>query len=89
MLCENYGSSNIHRFIDRRHLTVQWKKIYENVHFPLPDQANIDEVLLNAKQLVVFGQYLQVPKALQSPRGGSVKMRGSVRKGDTNASLRQ
>lgn len=81
VLCEKFGSSNIHNFVEPRNLTSQWKKIYNDVTFPYPSQADVDDVISKAKLLVLSGENMNIPKALPPPRGRPVKNAGVRRKG--------
>ena len=81
VLCEKYGSSNIHRFVEQRNKTEQWKKTYADVVFPLPSQADVDDVISKAKLIVLTGENVNIPKALPPPRGRPVKNAGVRRKG--------
>lgn len=69
VIAEKYGSTNVHIFIDRRHLTFTWKEQYKDMRFRLPEQAGIDQIFLSAKKLVALDNHLQVRKALASPEG--------------------
>lgn len=64
-----YGSTNVHIFIERPHLTFTWKEHYKDVRFPLPEQAAIDQVILPAKKLVTLDNHLQVWKPIAPPDG--------------------
>lgn len=81
VICEKYGTSNLYKFIERRHLTTTWKTQYENIFFSLPHQSLVDDVILAAKRQVISGKHLQVPKAIPPPRGRPVKNAGKRRKG--------
>ena len=81
VLSEKHGSSNLYKFIEKRHLTHAWRKQYENVSFSLPHQSSVDDVMIAAKKMVVSGNNLQVPKAIPPPRGRPVKHAGKRRKG--------
>ncbi len=79
VICHKHGASNVHKFIDDRHLSIHWKALYEGKEFLLPPQHEVDNVILAAKRHVLSGDYLQSPKALAPPRGRPVKNAG-VRK---------
>lgn len=81
IICEKHGAANVHRFIASRHLTENWKKLYEDTSFQYPTQADCDDIISKAKQLVVSGENLNIPKALPPPRGRPVKDAGVRRKG--------
>lgn len=67
VICEKYGSVNIHKF---------WKKQYEGVYFKVPPQYKIDKVIEAAKLSVVAKQNIQIQKALAPPRGRPSKDAG-------------
>lgn len=81
VLCEKYGTSNIHRFVAESHLAAKWKDLYDNVSFTLPSQTDVDAVISAAKISVLTGANLSIPKALPPPRGRPVKNAGIRRKG--------
>lgn len=80
VICEKYGSVNLHKFIAPRHISSSWKRQYENVNFTVPPQDKIDNVIQSAKRLVAMKQNLQIPKALPPPRGRPSKDAGIRRK---------
>ena len=81
VLSEKHGSPNLHKFIDKRHLTSAWHEQYTDITFPLPSQHDVDNVMVLAKRAVVKGDNLQIPKAIPPPRGRPVKGTGKRRKG--------
>lgn len=68
-IIDKYGVSSVHKFIDARHLTKTWKEGYVGLEFRLPDQSQMDTVMIEAKKLVSSGQSLRVPKAIPPTRG--------------------
>lgn len=81
VLTEKHGRTNIHNFIDKRHLSMKWKDQYENVSFDLPTQADVDRIMVHAKVIVAKGENVRIPKALPPPRGRPVKGAGKRKKG--------
>lgn len=75
VLSEKHGALNVFRFIDKRHLTASWKMQYEGVTFLLPDQCDVDNVVLEAARLVAENNNLHIPVALP-PRGRPSKNTG-------------
>ena len=76
-LVDKHGAANLWKFIHKRHLTSAWKEFYKDIDFFLPEQAKVDAVIHAAKQLVLSGKNLQVPKAIVPPRGRPVKDAGT------------
>lgn len=71
-----HGTANLHKFIEVRYLSATWKLLYADATFELPAQHVLDRVMLEAKQRVLSGEYLHLPKALPPPRGRPVKDAG-------------
>ena len=69
VLCEKYGAVNLHKFIHVRHVSSAWKRQYNGVNFTVPPQHKIGEILTAARSLVESKKNLQIPLALQPPRG--------------------
>ena len=68
-IIDKYGTSNLHKFINVRHLSETWKETYKGLEFRLPDQSQVDAVMVEAKKLVASGKNLRVPKAIPPTRG--------------------
>jgi hypothetical protein len=66
----------MHKFVHARFLTENWRALYTGVTFELPPQHVIDDVMLRAKQRVLSGDYLHLPKALPPQRGRPVTNAG-------------
>lgn len=81
IIAERFGSTNLYRFVDEKHLSSTWSKQYEEVSFNSPSQHDVDSVMMHAKRLVATGANLNVPKAIPPPRGRPVKNAGKRRKG--------
>lgn len=75
-ICERTGTVNVHKFIARRNLTVQWKQQYADICFDLPRQVDMDDVIVRAQGLVDSGEHVRIPVALPPPRGRPVKQAG-------------
>jgi hypothetical protein len=71
-----HGTRCLHKFIAQRHLTEAWQDMYDGVQFRVPEQWEIDEVILAAKESVESGTGLKPPKALYAPRGAPGKEAG-------------
>lgn len=54
---------------------------FENESFPLPSQSEIDDIIVEAKSLIIGGDNLQVPKALPPTNGRQVQHAAKRRKG--------
>ena len=70
------GAANLNKFIHARYLSKTWRDMYAEAEFELPAQHVLDQVMLEAKQRVLSGEYLHLPKALPPPRGRPVKNAG-------------
>ena len=68
VICEKYCSMNLFKFIGARNLTVAWKEQYEGVIFPMPIQADVDRVILDAQEQVLSGSSINIPVAIAPPR---------------------
>lgn len=66
---ERFGSINLHRFVDERHLEKTWKTQYTDIDFHVPEQAGIDLVLVTAQSSIENKTDLRLPVAICSPRG--------------------
>lgn len=49
------------------------KYIYHGVLYRLPHQADVDDIIAQAKRDVISGTHLQVPNALPPPRGRPIR----------------
>lgn len=78
---EKHGYSNLYKFVERRHTSTAWKKVYENASFPIPTQIDVDALRTKAKLMIVRGESVQVPKALPPPRGRPTKTAGKRKQG--------
>lgn len=58
-----------------------WALQYENIQDRLPPQADVNNILATAKNLVAPGRNLQIPKAIAAPKGHHVKNAGKRKKG--------
>ena len=76
-----HGACNVHKFVAKRHLTTTWQSFYRNIEYNLPHQGDIDKVVREAKEKVLSGAALMIPKALPPPRGRPVANAG-IRKAD-------
>ena len=76
VLCEKYGSVNLHQFIAERNLSIRWKEQYDGTSFKLLCQADVDKVLLDAQDAIARGECMNVPVALAPPRGRPLKNAG-------------
>ena len=80
VILEKHGAANMHKFISKRHLTGVWKEMYEGLEFRMPQQHEVDAVMLEAQKKVDSGEYLRNPKALPPPRGRPHKDAGARKK---------
>ena len=76
VILQNHGAANVWKFIERRHLSAAWKDMYRDAEYKTPPQHVMDDIMLRAKQRVLSGTYLLMPKALPPPRGRPVKNSG-------------
>ena len=76
VIVQQHGAANLYKFIDLRYHSATWKLLYAGATFELPAQHVLDRVMLEAKQCVLSGEYLHLPKALPPPRGRPVKHAG-------------
>ena len=80
MLLHKYGPNELYKFIEIRHHTSSWKEQYAGYTFNIPDQCDVNQVLILAKTLVAKGDNVNVPKALPPPRGRPVHNAGKRKK---------
>ena len=76
VILQNHGAANMYKFVEPRYLSVHWKAMYAQATFELPAQHVFDGIMLEAKQRVLSGDCLQMPKALPPPRGRPVTSTG-------------
>ena len=80
VILQNHGAANMHKFVEPRYHSAHWKAMYAEATFELPAQHVIDGIMLEAKQRVLSGDCLHMPKALPPPRGRPVKNTGERNK---------
>lgn len=64
VLCDKFGASNIHRFLEKRHVARNWNYIYHKASFTVPSQSAVEDFISKSKLLVNTGDTLNIPKAL-------------------------
>lgn len=61
VICELFGSFNVHTFIYPRHLTSNWKSQYDALEFPIPAQSDVYRIMKEAKKLIEQSEDLKLP----------------------------
>ena len=79
-IIDKHGESQAWKFLAEYHLTTWWQEQYRDVEMELPSQADVDAVYAQAKALVLAGENLEIPKALNPPRGRPCKDAGKRKK---------
>lgn len=81
MVCEKHGSKNVHKFVEKRHLTSSWKYQYQNLAFFLPSPNDFDAVMIIENIAVVSGDNMNIPESILPPRDRRVTVTGKLRNG--------
>ena len=76
VILQVHGAAKLFKFIEPRYFSAHWKAMYAKATFELPAQLVFDGTMLEAKQRVLSGDCLHMPKALPPPRGRPVTSAG-------------
>lgn len=79
VLSEKYGTSNLHKFVDERHLNSTWKEQYQNLTISLHSPNDFDSVMILEKRAAVADDNVNIPKAILPPNGIPVHGTGKRR----------
>ena len=77
VILEKHGAANMHKFISKRHLTGVWKEMYEEgLEFKVPQQHEVDAVMLEAQKKWILGSTYATPRPF--PHQGGAPARTQV-----------